>query len=251
MATALVKSDEKMATVGKWLTDTRVVQRFRDALPASGLTAERLLGVVMTECRTNPKLLNCTLPSLLGATMEAAQVGLTPGVNGECYLIPYGKDATFVPGYRGLVQLAWRSEQIQNIQCQVVYANDHFDYAFGLPPKLEHRPVDGERGDPVQVYAAVMTTSGGAQFDVWPWEKCMAHGREHSRSFSSGPWKTHPEAMAKKTVLRQVLKLAPCSTDVQRLISLDERAEAGIDQGLTFELPEGDPEPAAAPEGGE
>ena len=58
------------------------------ALP-SHLKPERLARIVTTEIRRNPKLMQCTRESLLGALMLSAQLGLEPGPLGHVYYIPY------------------------------------------------------------------------------------------------------------------------------------------------------------------
>ncbi len=58
------------------------------ALP-SHMNADRMARIALTTIRTNPKLLECSVPSLLGAVMQAAQLGLEPGLIGHCYLVPF------------------------------------------------------------------------------------------------------------------------------------------------------------------
>jgi recombination protein RecT len=56
--------------------------------------------------------------------------------------------------------------------------------------------------------------------------------RRRSRAGNSGPWQTDYAEMAKKTVLRRTLKLAPCSPELQRALYLDERVDEGEAQDL-------------------
>ncbi|KHF30137.1 recombination and repair protein RecT [Anoxybacillus sp. BCO1] len=46
------------------------------ALPKH-MDADRMARIALTTIRTNPKLLECSVPSLLGAVMQAAQLGLS------------------------------------------------------------------------------------------------------------------------------------------------------------------------------
>lgn len=56
------------------------------------------------------------------------------------------------------------------------------------------------------------------------------HAAKHSKSYGNNfsPWKTNFEEMAKKTVLKRVLKYAPLKSDFVRAASQDEVIKAGI-----------------------
>lgn len=192
------------------------------ALP-SVMTPERFTRIAVSALSTTPKLTECHPMTFIGAMMTAAQLGLEPNTPlGQAYLIPYynGKarrmECQFQLGCKGMIDLAYRSGQIISIQAHVVYENDTFEYAFGLEPTLKHVPAIRDRGNPMAVYAVFETKDGGFGYDVMSWEDAMAHGKKFSKSFGSGPWQTNPEEMAKKTVLKRVLKYAPLSSEFVR-----------------------------------
>lgn len=197
------------------------------------LTPDRMARIAMTELRKNPKLQECDPLSFIASIMQAAQLGLEPGILGSCYLIPFwnskiGKsECTFMPGYRGFLDLARRSGQIISLVARSVFSNDEFHYQFGLKEDIIHKPAIGERGELVAVYALAILKDGGHQFDVMSKAEIDAV-RETSKSKDSGPWVTHYEEMAKKTVLRRLFKWLPCSVEMQKAVSLDELHEAGI-----------------------
>ncbi|MED0673166.1 recombination protein RecT [Aneurinibacillus aneurinilyticus] len=193
---------------------------FAKALPAH-MTAERLARVALTTIRTTPKLLECTIPSLMGAVVQAAQLGLEPGLIGHCYIIPYGKEAQFIIGYKGMIDLARRSGQIQNIYAHAVYEADHFEYELGLHPKLEHKPASGRRGAMTYVYAVAHFKDGGYQFEVMDMEE-IERRRQRSKASRNGPWVTDFEEMAKKTVIRHMWKYLPISIEIQQQAAQDE-----------------------------
>src|SRR5262245_11420154 len=69
---------------------------------------ERLVRCLFTCVQNGPKLLDCTPISLFGGVIQSGQLGLElGGPLGQAYLIPYGKSATFVLGYKGAVSLAF------------------------------------------------------------------------------------------------------------------------------------------------
>ena len=69
--------------VANYLKRDSVKEQIASALPKH-MTPDRLARVVLTTIRTNPTLLECTVPSLMSCTMQAAQVGLGPGLLGHC-----------------------------------------------------------------------------------------------------------------------------------------------------------------------
>lgn len=55
------------------------------ALPKH-MDIDRLMRLAMTTIRTTPALKDADVSSLLGAVMQAAQLGLEPCLMGHCYL---------------------------------------------------------------------------------------------------------------------------------------------------------------------
>lgn len=210
----------------------------KKALP-SVITPERFTRMVLSAISTNPKLASCTPKSFLGAMMSAAQLGLEPNTPlGQAYLIPFQNHGTlevqFQIGYHGLLDLAYRSGEIDVIQAHVVYSNDEFECEFGLNPNLKHVPADGDRGDPIKVYAMFKTKSGGYGFEVMSMDEVRKHAENYSQAYKSGfsPWKTNFEEMAKKTVLKKVLKYAPLKSDFVRGITSDETIKTEISEDM-------------------
>lgn len=234
--TQLVKKSDAAAEFGTLLQSPAMLSQLRMALPKT-VTPERLARLVLTEVRRIPGLLQCDRSSLLGAVMQAAQLGLEPGVLGQCWIIPYKGKATFVLGYRGAAQLAWRSGMIAGLSSRAVYEGDHFAYDFGSD-KIEHIPC-GET-DPrklTHAWTAVHTTTGGRVWDVMLRREIDAI-RARSASGNDGPWVTDFAEMAKKTVFKRNMKLAPCSVELQQALNMDDAADQGIPQGIDFEVPE-------------
>ena len=54
--------------------------------------------------------------------------------------------------------------------------------------------------------------------------------RAQSKAGQSGPWVSHFEEMAKKTVIRRLFKYLPVSIEIARAVGMDEQAEAGLPQ---------------------
>lgn len=202
----------------------RMMPEIAKALP-SVVTPERFTRIALTALSSNPKLASCTQNSFLGALMQAAQLGLEPNTPlGQAYLIPYGDECQFQIGYKGMLDLVHRSEQISTIGAYVVYENDQFEYSYGLDPVLVHKPALRDRGDAIAYYAYYKTRDGGFGFEVMSREDAAAHAKNFSvrcKNGLVGTWKEHFDEMAKKTVLKKVLKYAPVKTEFLRSIQSD------------------------------
>ena len=204
------------------------------ALP-SVITPERFTRIVLSAISVNPKLGQCTPASFLGAMMTSAQLGLEVNTPlGQAYVLPYSNkgtlEAQFQIGYKGLIDLAYRSGEVEVIQSHVVYENDEFVCSYGLNPELTHKPAFADRGEPIKVYAVFKTKSGGYGFEVMSMDDVRRHAAKYSKSYNNSfsPWKTNFEEMAKKTVLKRVLKYAPLKSDFIRAASQDETIKTGL-----------------------
>jgi len=235
---------EKPKTIAALLTDPAIKQQMALALPKH-MTADRLARIALTEVRKNPKLAQCDQTSFLGAIMQLASLGLEPGgALGHAYLLPFdkrqkvggqwktvGTDVQLIIGYRGMIDLARRSGQIVSLEARTVHARDHFEVELGLDSRIVHRPdwTAQERGPLTFVYAVAKLRDGGVQFEVM--SRAEIEGiRAQSKAKDNGPWVTHFDEMAKKTVIRRLFKYLPVSIEIQRAVGLDEQAEAGLPQ---------------------
>ena len=202
------------------------------ALP-SVMTPERFTRITMSALSANPRLKECTPQSFLGAMMTAAQLGLEPNTPlGQAYLIPFKNhgrmECQFQLGYKGLIDLAYRSGEVSIIQAHTVYENDDFRYELGLDATLRHVPARSNRGKPIFYYAIFKTKTGGYCFQVMSIEDVRTHAQKFSKSFGNGPWQTNFDEMAKKTVLKKVLKYAPLKSDFARGIAQDNTIKTEI-----------------------
>lgn len=205
------------------------------------MTPERFTRIALSAVSNTPELANCTPKSFLAAMMNAAQLGLEPNTPlGQAYLIPYRNKGTlecqFQVGYKGLIDLAYRSGDVKTIQAHVVYEHDEFEYELGLEPKLRHIPAKENRGEPIWFYAVFKLINGGEGFEVMSIEDVRNHAKKYSKSYSSSysPWTTSFEEMAKKTVIKKVLKYAPMKTDFVRAITEDETIKHDIDFDMSM-----------------
>jgi recombination protein RecT len=219
------------------------------ALP-SVMNADRVARIALTELRTNPKLAEAALSnqgSFMGAMLKASALGLEVGNGlGHAYLLPFDKKAKqggqwvtvatetqLIIGYRGMIELARRSGQIESLYAVEVYHGETFEVSMGLEQNIIHKrdftgSVDMRPENVIAVYAVAKLKGGMVQFDVMTRVQVEAI-RSRSKAKDSGPWVSDWVEMAKKTVLRRLFKMLPVSVEVQtktesRAISLDTLA---------------------------
>jgi recombination protein RecT len=199
------------------------------ALPAH-MRPERIVRIALTTLRMNPRLYECNPQSFLAALFQSAQLGLEPNIEGQAYIIPYGQNAQFQIGYKGYVELFFRHQSSLSLDMQEVCENDTFDWQYGTESYIKHRPALSNRGKVVAYYAVAKLKDGASLFKVMSREDCMEHGKKHSKAFSKpdSPWQKDPDAMCKKTVLIQLMKLLPKSIEIQRALAMDETVKTEI-----------------------
>lgn len=225
------------------------------ALPST-MNPERVARIALTELRTNPKLAEAAQSnpaSFMGAMLKASALGMEVGNGlGHAYLLPFDKrskqggqwvtvatETQLIIGYRGMIELARRSGQIESLYAVEVYNGEKFTVSMGLTQDIVHERdfsgmVDMRPENVIAVYAVAKLKGGMVQFDVMTRVQVEAI-RSRSKSKDNGPWVTDWVEMAKKTVLRRLFKMLPVSVEVQtktesRAVSLETLAndDAGI-----------------------
>ena len=220
---------QQSKTVSDMLTKYRA--EFTKVIPKH-LNPERIMRVAQAAIGRDRKLLACTPASLLRGVMQSAILGLEVGVMGECYLVPFKNEgileATFIPGYQGLIKLAIQSRAVAAVQVGAVYPGDDFDYGLGSEPFVRHRP-SLKAKDPqtlVAVYCVCKLSSGEFQATIMGKEEVDLI-RSRSRAKDSGPWVTDYEPMAIKTAIRRALKYVPKTPMLAAALETEDRKESG------------------------
>jgi recombination protein RecT len=197
------------------------------ALPQH-LNGDRMARIALTAFRRTPKLAQCDPRSVFAAVIQASQLGLEPDTMGRAYLIPYGSECQFVPGWKGMVDLVNRSGQA-TVWTGAVFEGDQFDWALGDSPYIKHKP--GDEDDPSKItHVYAVGRVKGAEWpviEVWPIKRVWKHRDRYNKVGKRHYSFENEEMYARKVVLLQVIKYMPASAELVAALALNDAAEVG------------------------
>lgn len=231
---------KKPTTLKEWFAEPEFKSKLSSALPKV-INQDAFITNAYNIYVSDKKLQECSVFSFLNALMDAAKVGQMPNTPlGLCFIIPYKVNgvmtAKFQMGYPGHIDLAYRTKEYERIYAHAVYPEDEFNYCYGYNKHCDHIPnIDGH-GDskPTFWYGVYRLKNGGGDFIVWPRERMLKHRDEYSKAFQAAKkygkadeatWETDEEFMGIKTMIIQVLKLAPKSTEMVFALSTEPGGE--------------------------
>ena len=205
------------------------------AVAPKAMNKERMFQLALSAYNQTPELAKCSTASVLGCLMKCTALGMEPSAVdglGRAYILPFynkktgGTEATFILGYKEMIDLARRSGQLTDISARVVHEGDDFEYEYGLDEKLRHipstKPIEGRQL--THVYMVAHFKDGGHYIDVMTRDEVEAV-RKRSKAANFGPWKTDYEAMAMKSVIRRAFKFMPVSVEAAGAVNADETVQ--------------------------
>lgn len=201
---------------------------------------QRFISSVVSAVQVNPALNECTNSSILSAALLGHSLKLPQSPQLQMfYMVPYNnkkkvnvngkeveqtvKEAVFQLSYRGYLQLAMRSGQYKKINACDIREGElksfnpiTEEYIFDAITDYEKRatlPVVG-------YYAYFEMVNGYRKELYWSKEQMEQHAKKYSMSYRKGwPssfWSSDFDAMALKTMLRQLIsKWGMMSTDME------------------------------------
>lgn len=198
------------------------------ALPKH-MNPDRMSRLALTAFSTSEALQRCTTKSIAASIMTAGQLGLEPGVNGAGFLVPYGTTCTFIPGWKGLVDLVSRSGR-GTVFTGVIFKDQAYTFTDGAKRDLViHNETDLEDPDDITHAYAIGWVKDATMpiIELWRVSKIKKHRDKHNKQgvkhYSFRDW----EMYCRKIPLLQVLKYMPCSIEVANAIALSDAADRG------------------------
>jgi len=204
----------------------------------------RFISSVVSAVQANPQLAKCTNASILSAALQGEALQLAPSPQlGMFYMTPYKnkkrvgnqwvevEEAQFSLGYKGMIQLAIRSGQYKTIVVSEIKEGE-VEYNPITEEMVTHPimdPAEREAAKTIGYYASFELLTGFEKHLYSSKESIEAHALHYSRSYrydrennkKSSPWTTNFDAMAKKTMLRRLLKWGPSSVEMQQAYTND------------------------------
>ena len=193
---------------------------------------------VVIAVSNSDQLQECTPKSIMVSAMRAASLKLSGDpILQQAHLVKYGKEATLIVDYHGLVQLSTNTGYYE-------IAPNVFEVFEGEEVKTERFSgrvtIEGERkSDKVIGWCGYFKAKNGTERWLYMTnEECDAHGKKYNpNGFASqrSAWNTDREKMRRKTVLRTLVRRwGNFSPQVQNVIMQDEPAI----EAETFDLPD-------------
>lgn len=196
-----------------YLTNDAVRKRINDVV--GGKDEQRFISSIVSAVNANETLKKCTPQSIFSAALLGESLKLSPSPQlGQYYLVPFnskeGKNAQFQLGYKGYIQLAIRSGQYKKLNVLAIKEGElvRFD---PLTEEIEVNLIEDEEvreeTKTTGYYAMFEYTNGFRKAIYWSRSKMEAHAKKYSKSYSqsSSVWQTNFDAMAYKTMLRQLI----------------------------------------------
>lgn len=206
----------------------------------------RFISSVVSAVQANPQLAKCTNASILSAALQGEALQLAPSPQlGQFYMVSFKnkkkvgntwvevEEAQFQMGWKGLVQLAIRSGQYKNIVVSEIKEGEAdfnpITEEIDLHPIMD--PAAREEAKTVGYYAMFELINGFKKQLFSPIERIRAHAKQYSRAYRydldngkrTSPWTTNFDAMAKKTMIRQLIgKWGIMSVEMQQAFVSDQ-----------------------------
>lgn len=195
------------------ITSEAMLRQFAAALPRH-LSADRFARVAITALSHTPALRECSQESFFRCLLDLSAMGLEPdGI--RAHLIPFRNrragtvDCQLVVGYKGLLELARRHPDVEDVQIFAIRERDRCEFVDG---KILHRfdPLD-DRGD-VRAYYTVLRFKGGGVSYGEPFTRREAERiRGKSNAKEASPWHQEEDfdEMWRKSCIRRDAKTWP------------------------------------------
>lgn len=221
----------------------------------NGLLDRKAVFLAMMKISENPALVACDPPTIINALTQAGAFGWTcDPITGHAFLVPFGKTATLMPGYRGLMDLVHRAGEAR-IMAEIVFYGDKYEFRgpYDRPIHVQSTDVDRRKKPLTHVYAIATFKDRSVRCWEMTKQECIEHRNAYAKAYrgkESDLWHENNRAfpaMCRKTVLIRAIKSGEVPISIEaRGQKLEYISEDDVPQNLgavTFESPAGFDDP--------
>ena len=234
----IVPIDKQTSRVDAFIGEVLAPERrkhIEEALP-DHLPVAKFQEAFRDAVMTNPDILKCDPREVFRSVHNVASTGLSFNpLFGEAWLVVgfSKKDNRHKPqvriGTRGFIKLARQSGEIVGLFAREVYEKDDFHVDLYNGENRHFADVFGDRGELIGFYAKAKFRDGTEDFEPMSRREIEKVRDQYSdgwkafkaKKLYSTPWADSFEEMAKKTVMRRLLKRLPQSTELARALEAD------------------------------
>lgn len=225
MSNLTAQQSQSLQSLKKALNADSVKNRIQEML---GRKPDSYITSVLQVVGSNNMLINVDAESITGAVFTACALNLPLNNNlGLAYIVPFKGSAQLQIGYKGFIQLAQRTGQIKSINAIAVHDSDTEESIKKRLTSLIPQKVTGE----IIGYVARLETITGFEASVtMTVEEIKEHAFKYSQTYKSAEskgqtysvWHQNFDAMAKKTVIKGLMKYCPMSVELQQALESDQ-----------------------------
>ena len=201
---AIVKKTTPLDIVKAYAKMDEVRQRFIDMLGEREASA--YIASVIIAVSNSDALQECSPKSVMSSAIRAAALRLSVDpLMRQAHLVPFGKTATLIVDYHGLVQLMERTGMYEFINVFNVFPGEIVETErFTGRVSIHGDATTRKGGDEIGWCAYYKTRAGSERMLYMTNEDCDAHGERYSKAYKNpkSGWNTDRPAMRRKTVLR-------------------------------------------------
>ena len=190
---------------------------------------QRFAKLAVMAMAENPSLAKATKISIMKECVKLARANVWPDGRSAALVPFYNKqkgvhEAVGMVMVQGLLQNARRSGEIESIAAFPVYKNEAFEIMVTSEGQtLTHVPISfGDKGEFMGVYAIAVLKNKQCEIEVM--DKKQIKAVEKVSRAKVSPWKgDFFLEMAKKSVLRRLLKRLPCAAHLDEILRMDNQ----------------------------
>lgn len=197
------------------------------ALP-EGFNKPRFVQNCLSLLNEKPELAKYGQAQVIGGLIKGAYLGLD-FYSQECYLVPFGNQLSFMPGYKGDMKLArkYSIRQIKDIYAKLVREGDFFEEIIeNGEPSINFKAQPFNTGKIIGAFAVVLYKDGGMEYETMNIDD-LENTRNQSKAKNSPAWKNFTGQMYKKTVIHRL-----CNTID---LDMDDRMRSLFMEGVDIE----------------